>query len=141
MRHEIIKAALGEFGIKELPGAVNNSPRILEYFTEIGHGWVKEDETAWCSTFVNYIAKVTGHSMSGKLDARSWLGVGCKTLKPQIGDVVVLWRESKTSWKGHVGFFIREYKGLIYMLGGNQDNQVCVKGYAASRLLGYRILD
>ena len=55
MRHEIIKAALGEFGVKELPGAVNNSPRILEYFTEIGFAWVKEDETAWCSVYVNYI--------------------------------------------------------------------------------------
>ena len=141
MRHELIKAALGEFGIKELPGAVNNSPRILEYFDEIGHGWVKEDETAWCSAFVNYIAKITGHTISGKLDARSWLEVGHKTLKPQIGDVVILWRESEQSWKGHVAFYIREEKGLIYMLGGNQDNQVCIKGYAASRLLGYRILD
>ena len=141
MRHEIIKAALREFGVKELPGAVNNSSRILEYFAEIGHSWVKDDETAWCSAFVNYIAKITGHGYTNKLDARSWLNIGFETKFPQIGDVVVLWRGSKQSWKGHVGFFIREYKGLIYMLGGNQDNQVCIKGYAASRLLGYRILE
>jgi uncharacterized protein (TIGR02594 family) len=141
MRYEIIKAALGEYGVIEQPGAVENTPRILEYFAEIGHSWVKEDETAWCSAFCNFIAKTTNHEYSGELNARSWLTVGIRTSKPEPGDVVVLWRSSKTSWKGHVGFFVRKDDSQIWILGGNQSNQVCIAPYDSDRLLDYRILN
>jgi len=141
MRYEIIKAALAEYGVKEMPGPTENTPRILEYFDEIGHSWVKDDETAWCSAFVNYIAKTTEHEYSGKLDARSWLTVGMRTAKPEPGDVVILWRVSKTSWQGHVGFFVRKDDSQIWILGGNQSNQVCITPYSSDRLLDYRILN
>jgi uncharacterized protein (TIGR02594 family) len=140
MRHTLIKTALGEYGEMEKPGAVQHSPRILEYFAEIGHSWVKDDETAWCSAFVNFIAKVTGHEYSGKLDARSWLTVGLKTNRPEPGDVVILWRGDPQSWKGHVGFFVKKDSSGIWILGGNQSNQVCITPYSADRLLDYRIL-
>lgn len=140
MRYELIKAALNEYGVTELPGAVENSPRILEYFAEIGHSWVQEDETAWCSAFVNFIAKVTGHEYSGKLNAKSWLTIGLKTTNPEAGDVVVFQRGEPGSWKGHVGFFIKKDNSGIWTLGGNQSNQVCIKPYAAERLLDYRII-
>jgi uncharacterized protein (TIGR02594 family) len=77
---------------------------------------------------------------SGKLNARSWLTVGGETSEPEVGDIVVLWRESPTSWKGHVGFYVRETEHLIFVLGGNQHNQVGINGYGKHRLLGYRKL-
>ena len=140
MRYEIIKAALNEYGVAEIPGPVENSPRILEYFAEIGHSWVKDEAVAWCSAFVNFIAKVTGHEYSGKLNARSWLTTGQRTTSPEPGDVVVLWRGDKTSWKGHVGFFVKRDDSQIWILGGNQSNQVCIAPYSAERLLDYRVL-
>ena len=77
---------------------------------------------------------------SKKLTARSWLSVGESTNTPKVGDVVVFWRESPKSWKGHVGFFIKETKNYVYVLGGNQRNMVCIKAYAKSRVLDYKKL-
>ena len=132
-----ISVALGEYGVKEIIGKKHN-PRVLKYFKEIGHDWVKDDETAWCSAFANWVAKQANCKMSNKLNARSWLNIGIKTDCPKIGDIVVFWRESHNSWKGHVGFFVRETNNYIYVLGGNQRNQVNIKAYPKKRLLEYR---
>lgn len=142
MNAEIIKAALELYGLKEIEGKENNET-IVNFFKEIGHSWVKDDETPWCSCFANIVAKRTGHQFTGKLNAQSWLDVGEKVETPEIGDVVVLWRDKPDSGKGHVGFFIREEKekGSIHILGGNQSNQVSIWSYPKTRLLGYRRLN
>lgn len=136
-----INIALSQFGVTETLGD-KHSKIILNYFKEIGKQWVTNDETAWCSAFVNWVALKANKSQSGKLTARSWLKVGTPTEYPELGDVVVFWRESKKSWKGHVGFFIgySQDKKHIYCLGGNQNNQVNIKAYPSYRLLGFRIL-
>ena len=142
---DLIDAALEELGVKELSGPVENTPRILEYFAEIGHSWVKNDETAWCSAVHNFIHKIAGYEYSGELDARSWLDFGIPTNTPYLGCTVIYWRGTAGTgggpdgWKGHVGFWIRQRGSLIYTLGGNQNNEYCIKPYYASRELGYRI--
>lgn len=136
----MITKALSQYGIKEIPGAENN-PEIMKYFKEIGCEWVQDDETAWCSAFINWCAKTSAKPYTGKLNARSWLDIGEPIEGFQkIGDVVVFWREDPKGWKGHVGIFIRETEEFIYTLGGNQNNQVCIKPYPRSRLLSYRRL-
>ena len=139
MNHNIIIIALSQYGISELVGSEHN-PEVLKYFSEIGHDWVKDDETAWCSAFANWVAKKACCEHSGHLNARSWLDVGADVFKPKLGDVVVLWRENRLSWKGHVGFYIRDNKDCIYVLGGNQSNRVCIHPYPKGRLLSYRRL-
>lgn len=139
MNNKLIKIALGEYGVTEIKGATHNE-RILEYFHSIGHKWVKTDETAWCSAFINWVALQAGKEMSGELNARSWLKVGTELKVPEVGDVVVFWRESRRSWKGHVGLFIRETETHVYVLGGNQNNQVNIKAYPKYRVLSYRRL-
>jgi len=135
----LLQIALSQYGVTEIRGLPHN-PIILNYFKDIGHQWVKDDETAWCSAFANWVALKARKRGSGKLNARSWLKVGKSITKPKLGDVVVLWRESKTSWKGHVGFFIgySEDRKHLYIMGGNQNNQVNIKAYPAYRLLGFR---
>ena len=141
MRSNIINIALGEVGTKEILGADDN-PEVLKYFNYIGFDGKKlKDETAWCSAFVNWVCKKCDLDYSHKLNARSWLKVGVKTENPEKGDVVVFWREKKDSWKGHVGFFIKETESFIYVLGGNQNNQVKISAYPKSRLLEYRKID
>lgn len=134
-----LKIALGEIGVKEYIGKKHN-PRILQYFKEIGHSWVKDDEMAWCSAFANWVAKTSGLEYSGKLNARSWLTKGKAIEKPEKGDVVIFWRGHPKSWMGHVGFYMKEDSKYIYVLGGNQSNQVKVSAYPKRRLLGYRRL-
>ncbi len=137
--NNILDTALAEYGITEVVGS-NNNPRILQYSKEIGYSWVQGDELSWCSIFANWVAMKAGYQRSGKLDARSWLKVGTPTTTPKMGDVVVFWRVKKSDWRGHVGFFINysQDKKYIYVLGGNQNNQVCIKPYPVYRLLGFR---
>jgi uncharacterized protein (TIGR02594 family) len=139
MNKDLIITACHEIGLKEVPGEVNNK-RILQYFNEIGHNWVQNDETAWCSAFANFVAKTAGCLYSKELNARSWLNVGKSTSNPEIGDIVVYWRESPDSWKGHVGFYFgyNESGTHIITLGGNQDNMVKFSLYPVNRLLGFR---
>lgn len=135
-----IELALTQIGIKEIVGRKDN-PQVLKYFDEIGYDGKKlKDETAWCSAFANWICKKVGLPYTGKLNARSWLKVGRRVSEPKLGDIVVFWRESRSSWKGHVAFFVRETKNWVYVLGGNQNNQVKISAYPKNRLLQYRRL-
>ncbi len=141
MNHKIIETALTQQGVKEIAGKQDN-PEVIKYFDVMGFdGKSLHDETAWCSAFVNWVAITAGYEHTNKLNARSWKEVGTKTEKPQIGDVVIFWRDNPKSWKGHVAFFIRETKNWIYVLGGNQNNQVKISAYPKKRLLEYRRLN
>lgn len=134
---KVIQKASSFLGMQEISG-IEDNPKIVGMFKEIGFSWVKNDETAWCSCFVNYIAKRLNLPYSGKLNARSWLGIGEKTIDPKPGDVVVFWRESRDSWKGHVGFFMGySHSGDIFCLGGNQKNEVNITLYSKDRLLSF----
>lgn len=137
----ILHFAINEIGVTEIIGAKHNQ-QILNYAKEAGFTWVKDDETAWCSIFLNWIAKKCGLTGSNKMDARSWLNVGTKIINPEPGDVVVYWRESITSWKGHVGIFLGFSKDgtRVYTLGGNQGNAVSISAYNADEVLGFRRL-
>ncbi len=135
-----MKYAFSQYGIQEKKGTKNN-PEVLKYFKELGYkGKQLKDETGWSSAFVNWVFKMSDAPYTGKLDAKSWLDLGMETNDPQLGDVVIFWREDKKSWKGHVGFFINRIGDEIFVLGGNQDNQVNISSYAASKLLGYRVI-
>lgn len=129
--------ALKEYGTKEIVGAKHNA-KVVGYFKEIGHKWVQDDETAWCAAFANWCLKQAGKPHTGKLNARSFLDYGQITKNPVLGDVVVLWRISRNSVFGHVGFFIKLDENGIYILGGNQSNEVNIMRFPKDQLLGYR---
>jgi uncharacterized protein (TIGR02594 family) len=135
MKH--IELALSQYGVKEIVGKEDN-PEVLKYFKNLGFdSSVLKDETAWCAAFANWVLRESGLPFSGKLNARSFLEVGEKVVEPSLGDLVIFWRESPDSWKGHVAFYINDDDNYIYVLGGNQSNQVCIKPYAKRRLLTY----
>jgi len=133
----MLKRAMTQFGVKEIRGESHNEI-IVNYFKDIGHSWVDNDETAWCSAFINWCAFKEDLPLSKKLNARSWLEIGEDVTEPETGDIVVFWREDVNSWKGHVGIYINEEGDYINTLGGNQSNSVCVKKYLKERLLAYR---
>lgn len=136
-----LSIALTQYKVREFIGSGHN-PQVLKYFDATrfeGQSWIT-DETAWCSAFMNWCAEHSGLEKSGELNARSWLEIGEKVEVPQPGDVVILWRESKTSWKGHVGIYVNEKGSSINVLGGNQNNEVNISPYPKEQLLGYRRL-
>lgn len=137
----VVEVASGQIGVKEVSGSKSN-PQILKYAKECGFNNYTSDESAWCSLFANWVAKTTGLERSNSLAARSWLNVGIPIENPEPGDIVVFWRESRESWKGHVGFFngFSADGKRVYCLGGNQGNQVSITAKTLDTVLGYRRL-
>ena len=138
----LLETILAEWDQAGRPGSVSN-PRVLEYLKTVGLG--SDDETSWCSAFLYWAtgkAGINDRPARSKASARSWLTVGQAVTEPKTGDIVIYWRESITSWKGHVGMFMRwsDDKQKIYTLGGNQTNRVSIALYDANKVLGFRRL-
>lgn len=127
--------ALSQYGIKERQGGENNE--ILKYFREIGFPEIKEDEVPWCSAFMNWCMMKAGLPITKNLAARSWLGWGTKVMVPEIGDIAVF-RRGTTGWQGHVGFYIKNDGAYVWVLGGNQSDEVKISRYLGMDLLSYR---
>lgn len=128
------------YGEKEVVGDAHN-PDVVKLFADAGFAGVKDDETSWCAATILACANRAGYDVkNGMLTARSLLKCGEAVDEPVMGDVVVLWRDSKLGWKGHVGLFVRKDSEKLYLLGGNQGNSVTIAAYDANRLLGYRRL-
>lgn len=127
-------------GLKEIRGS-KHEPKILEFFAEVGHSWVKNDETAWCAAFVGAMLERVGLKSTRKLNARSYLEWG-EHVDPndiQEGDIIVFWRKGKNSAYGHVAFFYGYNKnGDFIVLGGNQSDGVNYQVYAKERFLAAR---
>ena len=132
---EWLKIAYREIGTKEIYGKEHNG-KILQYHDTCTYD-ANTDEVAWCSAFVNWCMIQAGYKGTNKVNARSWLEWG-KSLPKHRGAVTVLWRDHPSSWKGHVGFYIKSNEKYVWLLGGNQSNKVCIKKYPLNRVLAYR---
>ena len=134
---DLLKIALEQYAISEIEGNKHNQ-QIINYSKEIGFPEIKDDETAWCSIFINWCALKSGYERTKKLNAKSWLNIGIKIENPELGDIVIF---DRGGWKGHVAIFIVERNNLIYALGGNQSNMVKISHYKKNKVLGYRKLN
>lgn len=122
-----------ELGQSEINGSKHN-PRIIEYHKATSLK-SNSDEVAWCSSFVSWVLGKAGYKNTGSAWARSYLGYGTKLESPKEGCIVVF---SRGSDSGHVGFYLSHNLLTVSVLGGNQDNKVCIKNYPRWRVLGYR---
>ena len=115
------------------------NPKIMQWFKDSGHGEIKDDSTPWCAAFANGVLAELGIQGTGSLLARSFSewGEHVDPADAQPGDIVVISRGTK-SWQGHVGFFSSMNSMDIYLLGGNQRDQVNVSRYSRSRLVAIR---
>ncbi len=125
-------------GVKEDTSRASN-PLIIGWGKDIRIAY-GDDEIPWCGLFV-------AHCISSQLPmeplpanplgARQWAKFGVKT-EPQPGAVMVFWRESMRSGKGHVGFYVSQSEDHYNILGGNQGDAVSVKGVEKARFLEAR---
>lgn len=133
--------AFRELGVKEFPGNANN-PRVLTYLRtceSLPIGMQSQDQTDWCSAFVNYCVEQAGFAGTNSARARSWADWGKSIDKPEVGCIVVFWRKDPDGPFGHVGFFLSETEDEIMVLGGNQSNAVTKAPTSKDEFLGYRI--
>lgn len=131
-----LAAAWAEFGVREKPGAPN-AAAVIAYFAEAGHGKIRDDVTPWCAAYVGAMLKRADVAPSGSLMARSYLKWGEVLDAPRIGAITVLTRGRSAS-AGHVGFYLGQAGGRIFLLGGNQSDAVTVEAFDAKRVLGFR---
>jgi len=132
-----MKIAKGEIGQAEKAGEAENNPRIMEYLATTGK--FKSDETPWCSAFANWVMVEAGEKGTDSALARSWLKWGEAIEEPRYGCLVVF-KRGKSTWQGHVGFYVRTEGDKIVVLGGNQSNTVSIAPRTKADLLGYRWL-
>jgi uncharacterized protein (TIGR02594 family) len=136
--------AIRETGIKEYSGAADN-PRIVEYLSSTTLGSLERlnDETSWCSAFVNWCVEKSGYAGTDSAWARSWEQWGRKADRPRRGCIVVFKRPCNSGDGekrcGHVAFYVEETSSHVRVLGGNQLDAVCILPYPKDDVLAYRI--
>lgn len=130
------RIAAGEIGIQETAGAASN-PHVLAYYADAGHPGVAEDAIAWCAAFVGACLERAGVASTKSLLARSYLDWGQPLALARLGAIAVLSRGGNPAF-GHVGFLIGEAADRLFLLGGNQSNQVSIEAFPRARLLGLR---
>ena len=128
-------------GEQEIKGPQDN-PFINGCFAEIGLPQFDDDDP-WCTAFLGASLKRSGCAYNHKRgDARSYLDYGIKIDEPEMGAIVIMWRESPNSWKGHVGFVTGWTDTHVTILGGNQNDSVSYmtvpRRGSQSQILGYR---
>ncbi len=115
-----IAVAREEVGVKEITGKDHN-PKIIEYHS-FTSGNFKDDETPWCSSFVNWVMSQVGIKGTNSAGAYSWKNWGKKLDKPAYGSLAVIVNKNGT---GHVGFVVAVTKNNnLVILGGNQKDEV-----------------
>jgi uncharacterized protein (TIGR02594 family) len=125
-------------GLKEIKGRATNAD-IARWLKDLHAPW-SDDETAWCGSFVGHCIGATLADEplpANPFGARNWgkFGVRCD---PQVGAVLVFWRNTKQSGLGHVGFYAGEDASNYHVLGGNQSDSVSVAKVPKVRFLDAR---
>jgi uncharacterized protein (TIGR02594 family) len=132
---EIAKREEAE-GVDEIRGSRDN-PRIVEYHQSTTLK-ATDDETPWCSSFVNWCVQEAGLQGTRSASARSWLRWGQDLHgEPRLGCIVVLKRGTNPA-QGHVGFYFGDAGDRLLLLGGNQNNQVNISSFRKTSVLSYR---
>lgn len=107
--------------------------------------WLRSDgstvgdpaRTPWCGDFVETCIALTLPSEpipANPYLAANWTKFGVAADRGRYGAILVFWRGSPQSWKGHVGFYWGEDSTHYHVLGGNQGNSVNVARIEKRRL-------
>jgi uncharacterized protein (TIGR02594 family) len=134
-----MKNAMNEIGQKEIPGQKNN-PRVMEYHKAAGSYSTGDSGKydAWCAGFVSWIMKQHGCTPPKKaMRALSWKDFGKAVKNPIFGAIGIKERRGG----GHVSFVVGQSRDrkFLYMLGGNQNNEVNISQYKKSTWLKFVI--
>ena len=129
-----LNRAFAEEGEREWPGRLTNSARIKQYHQSTSNKRT-DDESPWCSSFMNFVMTEDGYIGTNDPMAMSWLKWtgGDVVSIPEPGDIVITREkaaadEEKANPKDktlvskgyHVAFYLGSYPKGIIIFGGNQ---------------------
>jgi len=128
-----MKIGLNELGVKEIHGNKHN-PRVVFYHSFTGK--YSTDEIPWCGSFIAMCMRISGIEPPKLAErALNWLSFGKSSDGPQIGAVAVKGRRGG----GHVGIVISIDGDYLYLLGGNQGDEVNIRKYRTDAFIDFRI--
>lgn len=139
-------SARATIGLFEDTRKGRHHPAILSQHATVAGGF-RDDEKAWCSSFVNSMLRRNGIRGSNDPRSVSWLNWGEALPEPRLGAIVVLHRrldlqgKRNAPWQGnHVAFYAGRKGNSLRLLGGNQLNQVSYSDYRLEQweVLSYR---
>lgn len=130
---KLYEHALKDFGLSEVAGSRSN-PRIQKAIVRAAD-WLDSDDskTAWCGCIMGLWCRELGLPVPKEyFRAASWRNVGkAVPIADAIqGDIIVMSRPGGN----HVTLFSRVKDGLVYCLGGNQNNSVNVSAYSVKAI-------
>lgn len=134
-----LQEAVNLLGVLEQRGPGDN-PVILDWAAGLGISNYTSDDIPWCGLFVAHCigSQMPSEAMPNNvLRARNWERFG-RADRPCFGAVMVFWRTSLASGKGHVGFCWAEDDSCYHILGGNQSDSVSIARLSKDRLLEAR---
>jgi uncharacterized protein (TIGR02594 family) len=134
----MIEEALELYGIEEDLSNKDNK-KIIAWAKEIGGDLAniyKADSIPWCGLFMAVVAKrAKKQIVKDPLWALNWGTFGKYSEVPMLGDVLVFNRITPDGKKaGHVGLYVGENDSHFFVLGGNQNDSVCIMAMEKSRL-------
>jgi uncharacterized protein (TIGR02594 family) len=90
----------------------------------------------WCGLFMGIVAHNSGKkSVKEPLYPLNWGNFGTEAAIPMFGDVLIFIRLAETRKKaGHIGLYIGEDRDCYHVLGGNENDTVCITRILKSRL-------
>ena len=121
-----LHAMLSLYGITETKGTPSN-PVILGWARDLGGDVARSylnDGIPWCGLAIAHAMQLADREVvAGPLWALNWSKWGQDGGQPELGDLLTFQRDGG----GHVALYIGEDKaGRYYILGGNQDDMVCI---------------
>lgn len=132
----VLLNAANEIGVHEDVGTLNNE-RVVEYhrYANKDNDNRQPDSVPWCASFIAFILETVGMGSTNSMMARSYEHWGVDVSNSSLpGDLVVFWRSSRSSGLGHVAVLVKETRGHVYCLGGNQNDEVNITRYSKNRL-------
>lgn len=131
---EWMSTARSYIGTQEIKG-LKTSPVISKWLHKL-KAWWKDDETPWCGVFIAHCLSENNLKIPKYwMRAKDYLSMPNTIDKPSYGCIVIFQRDGG----GHVGFVVGQNdNGDLMVLGGNQGNEVNIRAFSQSRVLGYR---
>lgn len=121
-------------GVKEVSGPKNNST-VVDFWKRIHLSGISNDEVPWCAAFVGAVLENVGYRSTRSGLAKSYANYGESLGAPVLGCIVVFTRKGG----GHVGFVVGKDKdGNLFVLGGNQSDEVNIKKFTTKNVVAYR---
>lgn len=128
-----------EAGAKEI-GGNNRGKWVRKYFKETG----LPEGNPWCAAFASWClfsacgedkSKMPLPYLAGARNIfRAGRDKGWNVTDPKPGDLIIWWRESLHSGKGHIGYVEAVKDGFVYTVEGNKTPKVARFHYVIGRI-------